>query len=345
MKTVFVLGAGASQDVGMPTGKELKNSIADLLSIETGRTYAETIYEAIHFLSYNDKKERKYLEAAEILNRGLPLEISIDNFLDKHKDNEYIVTCGKLAITFSILLYERACKLYNEDSSDLVIGSDSEKKTWHTLCFQKITENCLLHDLKERLQSITFVIFNYDRCFEQFFYYAFMQDYAVDKNTAKEIIKNMNIIHPYGTVDKFDGSNLGAPNGLNGSQLAELSKNIKTFMEHIDSSSNDYIKTNDAFKEANRIIFLGFAYHEQNMKLLYPDLLKSNLFEEVIRTGKKDVNIYGIGYGISYNDRIWIQNMFRKIDKRVQNPDILNVDCKKLFTDFWYRISFNEDKA
>ena len=34
MKTVFIIGAGASTEVGLPVGDELKHKIAELLDIE-----------------------------------------------------------------------------------------------------------------------------------------------------------------------------------------------------------------------------------------------------------------------------------------------------------------------
>jgi hypothetical protein len=95
---------------------------------------------------------------------------------------------------------------------------------------------------------------------------------------------------------------------------------------------------------------LGFAYHKQNIKLLYPDSIPHHLSDDWIHSNfaadmPKSIDIYGTGCGISDNNRVWIQDMFKRIDGRVQNLDISNTDCKKFFTDFWYRISFNEDEV
>jgi hypothetical protein len=177
-----------------------------------------------------------------------------------------------------------------------------------------------------------------------------MQDYAIEKKEAREIVNQMNIIHPYGVLDKFDKSYFGDVDILSGYKLFELSKNIKTFTERVEQDSSDYIKMTNACMGANRIIFLGFAYHKQNIKLLYPSSIPyypSPDWREAKFTDDipKFANIYGTGYEISDNDRIWIQDMFKRIDGRVHQPDISNSTCEKFFTDFWYRISFNEDKA
>jgi hypothetical protein len=88
VKTVFVLGAGASQTIGMPTGKELKESISNLLTVDNWHTGSKIIDDAIHYLSYKDKaeegkcreKEGHYITSANTISTGLPREISIDNF-------------------------------------------------------------------------------------------------------------------------------------------------------------------------------------------------------------------------------------------------------------------------
>jgi hypothetical protein len=110
MKTVFVIGAGASKEVNMPTGYELKEDISKRLKFKEadersfngyGHAVDETINAALWYWQKNG--EGNYFQAADTISSGLPFEISIDNFLDKHRDNAVIVSCGKLAITRAIL--------------------------------------------------------------------------------------------------------------------------------------------------------------------------------------------------------------------------------------------------
>ncbi|WP_228378651.1 hypothetical protein, partial [Treponema endosymbiont of Eucomonympha sp.] len=256
MKTVFVIGAGASKEIGMPTGYELKEDISKWLKVvKTAehscdyncRTEDETINIALQCLI--NSEGGYYFQAADTISSGLPVEISIDNFLDKHRDNAAIVSCGKLAITRAILDAEQKSYLCFEPDRDSYnvkqgINADKVQKTWYIPCFQKITENCLPKNIPERLQDITFVIFNYDRCFEQFFWYALMKDYAIDEREAREIIAQMHIIHPYGSVGPFIIDSFGEVSSYH--ELVALSENIKTFTERTAQSCDDYIKITNA---------------------------------------------------------------------------------------------------
>ena len=107
INTVFVIGAGASKEANLPTGNELKSKIATLLGmVQKG---GEDIVEALRISTLNDGSAdiKPYLEAARHIKDALPLAISIDNFIDAHRNNNKIALCGKLAITLSILDAER----------------------------------------------------------------------------------------------------------------------------------------------------------------------------------------------------------------------------------------------
>ena len=63
----------------------------------------------------------------------------------------------------SLLYFE---KIRNDSS----INFGALDNTWYIVFFQILTENCGINDLKNRFQSITLIIFNYDRCIEHFIY-------------------------------------------------------------------------------------------------------------------------------------------------------------------------------
>ncbi len=105
--TVFVVGAGASQEADLPTGDGLKSGISELLDIRFSESNRlengdDTIADALkrHVLqpdgSWGDINP--YLHEARHISGALPLAISIDNFIDQHRNNEKIALCGKLAI-------------------------------------------------------------------------------------------------------------------------------------------------------------------------------------------------------------------------------------------------------
>ena len=122
--TVFIIGAGAGKEVGMPVGSELSAEIAKKLDIkhkDGGRELMSGDYEISVALrritkakgeNYNDWRAAGTMVAA-----GIRYTRSIDAYLNSHKDNEKIKVCGKLAIAQTILAYERSCALYDDPRS------------------------------------------------------------------------------------------------------------------------------------------------------------------------------------------------------------------------------------
>jgi hypothetical protein len=333
MKTLFVIGAGASAEIGMPTGYNLKMNICDILSLKEQRSVnkistTDLFHLAFQNLTKRDMDEKeKYIEAAKIISEGLMAEISIDNFIDKHRDNPYIVKTGKMAIVSAILKNERASRIFNNDCR---FNINNILETWYIPCYQKITENCRLQDLSERLKEIYFIIFNYDRCFEYIFLNLFMKNYNIDKKIANSILCNMNIHHPYGTTGDILSLRYGEE--ANEQTLISLSDKIKTFAESIYNENQEYENIVSIGCSAGQVVFLGFAYHKQNLTLLFPDISKTNFY------------CYGTGLGISDNERFDIYQKLLlggHIPLDSDNCNIINKKCYDLFNEFQYSITFN----
>ena len=79
---VFVLGAGASKEVNLPTGEELKRSIADALNFRVEGIYRinggdQRISEAFHQLAQSSGAVSEginpYLRAARLIRDAMPL--------------------------------------------------------------------------------------------------------------------------------------------------------------------------------------------------------------------------------------------------------------------------------
>jgi hypothetical protein len=313
----------------MPTGQHLKLTISTLFKSRDGilagfpASFQEFQY-LLQLLS-NTNKDRleNYLDAGNSIIKGLPLEISIDNFLHKHYENKYIVAAGKLAITFAILGFEHASKLFpKRDIFDMSKIHD----TWYIPFYQKITEGCKINDLPERLKDFTFIIFNYDRCFERFFTNALMDNYGIEYSTALEIVKGMNIIHPYGMVGNGKFGEI-----VISRELIDISNNIKLYTEGIQSHSifRDLFSNS---KDSYKVIFLGFAYHKQNMDILFQRPFENQSIKY----------FYGTGLGISNKDIDYIQSYYTSHLGRSIHFEIVDNNCKEFFNEFQYRITFME---
>ena len=165
-KTVIVVGAGASKEAKLPTSDELKESIARNLDFR----YGDSGFEG------GDKKIAQYLQvqpnpglalaACRRICEALPQAMSIDNLIDTRQEKKEIEFCGKLAIVRSILQAEKQSLLYVEPpNSTNILDFRRVENTWYNLFWQRVSENCQAQELEERLSSVVFIVFNYDRLY------------------------------------------------------------------------------------------------------------------------------------------------------------------------------------
>jgi len=279
--TLLILGAGTSKEVSFPTGAELKKNIADLLSVGDENGFYYSIRDKLINAAINRNMQAEfvnlsmepYLRVCQIIRDAMPQASSIDNFIDTHSDNKKIELCGKLAIVRAILEAESRSEIYTDQNRKLDFSRI--ENTWYNKFFQLLVQDASLEQLTGRLNNLNVITFNYDRSFEHFLYYSLINYYQIDNTSAAELISNIGIYHPYGTVGKLPWMRGGGsiefgaePNEL---QLLELVKQIRTFTEGTEPESSEINIIRKAVYESDCIIFLGFGFHPQNMALLDSD--------------------------------------------------------------------------
>lgn len=345
-KTVYVLGAGASKEAGLPIGFELKKAIAAELDIrfEHGiqqRTGSFLIVEALREHVQQNLHSRDinpHLRAGRRISEAMPQAISIDNFLDAHKGDEELEFCGKLAIVTSILAAERNSRLFvNPENYHASLDFEQLSNTWFNSFMQLITENCRLEDVEWRFKSIALIIFNYDRCFEHFAYNWLQTYYGISSGQAAKLVGLVEIHHPYGMVGHLpwyqvdNAIQYGAePNRL---QLIRLAAQIKTFTEGTDASSSKVVAIRTAMRRADRIVFLGFAFHRLNLELLWAG--------DGGDGETPGVKMYATAKGISPSDIEVIREALVNGHGRVVGMEIRNeLTCSELFEAYRRTLSF-----
>ncbi|MFL5127486.1 MAG: hypothetical protein ACJ8CS_19920, partial [Microvirga sp.] len=211
------------------------------------------------------------------ISEGIATADSIDDFLqrcDQRPDAEAIKLCGKLAIARTILDAERHSDLYVSSSNIYNrLDLNSITNTWFMKLFRLLTRNHL--DRQTLFDNVSFINFNYDRCLEYFFLNALMAAFAISAAEAINMTKAVRIFHPYGTVGVLPA--LAKPGavtvefGTENADLLSVAAQIRTYSEQIeDQSMVSAIRAE--IRNAQRIIFLGFAYHAPNMKLITPQI-------------------------------------------------------------------------
>jgi hypothetical protein len=283
---VLVVGAGASKEVLLPVGSELRNKIAAALNIryEDGFRMISgdaVINDAFRELARKNDPQRgdinPLLHSSWRIRDAMPQAISIDNFLDSHRDDERISICGKLAIARCILAAESESTLYvNRREAYPKINFTNAEPTWFNAFFQVLHENCQEREIDTRFDQVAIVTFNYDRCIEHYLHGALQNYYGVPPDRASEAMKRLQIFHPYGSVgelpwqDRVKGVDFGAT--VNGQGLIAAAQRLRTFTEGIDPALSNIIELQETLREAERIAFLGFAFHRLNLELLFPGL-------------------------------------------------------------------------
>lgn len=273
--TVIIVGAGASYELGLPVGSDLKQTISSLLNITFPDGWNQTtgdhqIKDLVRARS-QDRGERDWnpiLHKCWLLRDALPGSLSIDNLMDAHRSDEDIAFIGKLAITKAILAAERRSKLFREQGQRELTFSDLDG-TWLIPFFQIASEGVAKEDAPKMFENVTFIVFNYDRCIERFLPIALKLYYNLSDQDAAAIASSVKIVHPYGQVGAISRpSRLElVPFGSDRYDLARVAQGIRTFSEGLhDPDQQTSITT--AIEDASQLVFLGFAFHPLNMGLL-----------------------------------------------------------------------------
>ena len=342
---VLVVGAGASKEANLPTGAELKHKIATALDVRFKGYEMERgddiVAQALNILTRNQGRPQDinaYIQTSRLIASAMPQAQSIDNFIDSHKKDPRIAQCGKLAITRCILSAETH-SLMMVDRSNIYnkINFTSLEPTWFNAFFQLIVENRDHEELPERLSKLAVISFNYDRCIEHFLHSSFQNYYGISSEQATALMSNLEIYHPYGTVGALPWVSQaqridygGAPHSQ---QLLELSNNIRTFTEGTDAKSSDIVAIRNVIQTAKRVVFLGFAFHQLNLELLYerPSAPRS----------ARACPVYATAVGISESDAHIIRNELHTVGGHELNQIFLRRDLKSgdLFREHWRSLS------
>jgi len=343
-KVVFIFGAGASKEAGLPTGVELKKQISSMLDIRFDHRDQKSgdyvITQALRDLVKTEDGRRgdinPYLHQAWHIRDALPLAISIDNFIDSQRENDEIKFLGKLAIIRSILEAEKTSKLsFEKDRVDSSIDLNSLAETWYLPFFQLITENCELNDLETRFQSIVLIVFNYDRCIEHFLIHALQKYYKISEADAAILISSISIYHPYGSVGNLPWAEGGNPIEFGQEprpeQLTQLTEKIKTFTEGTDPDSSEITAIREHVLNASKTIFMGFAFHKLNMTLIRPN---------DIQPRPAGFKCFGSAYGISESDKEAIKHQINELYSDNVETSIKQLPCFQLFNEYWRSLAF-----
>jgi hypothetical protein len=300
-KQVLILGAGASFPYGFPTGNELFNSIKE--------TYPKAALEYVkNVLDYGSPpKHPLVLRALNFIEnlKGISA-ISIDKYLNfNHKH----INEGTKAIVIDILQKEVAA---------IKKGMGTLQGDWYEYLFSKMIAGFDTFDaVKNGFHSnISIITFNYDRSLEHYLFtnmYNIFKSNGVSEFEIASVIESIPIVHVYGKVgylpwetkkENDQTIKFGNPDD-DQYAVAETIMNMIKLIYAERKDEEPINKAKDLISNADRILFLGFGYDEQNLQILgFPQIRR-----------KKEV--FGTALGYTENECIHIENLLR-----IRNPSI-----------------------
>lgn len=337
-KTAFVLGAGTSFEVGLPTGLGLANEISGLLNLRfpNGHDLSDgdrLIFDAMRMYSAKSQQPPDYINklihAGWAIREAMPLAKSIDNFVDAHREDAAIELSSKLSIARAILLAEgRTLLKFDEKARKPILASEQIRKTWLPSMFKLLNEGVSRVDMGSIFDNVVFIVFNYDRCLEHYLYYALIEYYRLTEIESQDIMKNLKIVHPYGTVGALswqDGSTVSYGCNPSPTELLQSACGIRTFTEGFSDTQNSPNSISALIAACERIVFLGSAFHSINMKFFTSE--------------KKDkaYQIIGTGYKISDDSIGILENQLRA---NFRGPTSVKINNRFTCSDFFDHYEF-----
>lgn len=251
VNTVLVLGAGASNRYGFPTGSELVDRICDLaptyvINRPGWQEHGWTDY-------YHDSFEPKKLEELQSALR-VAKPSSIEIFL---ADNPKLSMVGRAAMATVLMKCENEDKLLNVQQNE----------DWYNYLRIRMGEH--IPEFLASAQKLSIITFNYDRSLEYYFYRRLEANHH---GLGLDLYKKLNIVHIYGKLgipdfEDIEGFKRPYTSYPNKAQVSDCISAINIIANEKESSV-EFKKTYGMLFEAKVICFLGFGYNETNIERL-----------------------------------------------------------------------------
>ncbi len=340
-RTVFVVGAGASHEVGLPVGERLKGIIADKLDLDVQRGRGCVSGDKNIFSTLINLRDENgltpnidpYLWAGRDVAKAMPSALSIDNYLHTHSEDARIVLMGKLGIAASILEAEHNSKIYLDPDADGPLDfREIKDDSWHNTFCKMAHANVALRDIDTIFDNVSIITFNYDRCIEHYVANSLANYLRMSLEEAQQLTQQLEIIHPYGQVGRLPWQNPidgGCAYGqtANWNLLLTAAKQLRTFTERVEQETVlDTMR--DRLTRAQCVVFLGFSYGDMNMELMTMD--NGGLRRRVFGTS--------IGMSVPNTDAAKAaisKNFSPEGFSHIETVDLVPLTCNGLLTDYW----------
>jgi hypothetical protein len=243
-KTVIILGAGAVQPYGFPTGPQLRDSVLRLGSPTTGSLHPALGLDQTDFKQF----------IRDLRFSGHP---SVDAFLE-HNPNW--LDAGKKAISLELLRCEHRQR-------ERLFPPHQPRDHWLEELWARLKAPTWT---KFKRNPVAFVTFNYDRCLEHYLLVLAIMNYRIAARTALDALAKLPLIHVHGSLGEYclikGGRRFG--NEVTDKNTLTASRSIKIVSENEGGDSPEFERVRALCQDADRILFAGFGFHADNMRRL-----------------------------------------------------------------------------
>jgi len=279
--TVLVVGAGASVELGFPSGGELLTQVAAALDLRrdyagrylSGRVEILEAFNRLQARSPGPDNSDAFGRAAFRLRDAAGVARSIDNAIDQNDGEPLVAVAGKLAIALCILEAEAGSRLTSNKEPLAPHDLRPLADTWIMPFAQALTTDVRRSAVEHIFDEVFVINFNYDRVVEEVVPSILATAYGMTLSEAGDVARRLRIWHPYGQVGAWTSAatpSAGVPYGWVAREKLELlATELRTFTEGLEESI-DLRLAREALAQAERIIFIGFGFHRQNMEILQP---------------------------------------------------------------------------
>ena len=239
-KTVLILGAGASKPYSLPLGQELRDDVikgADKIGLLS--TLSRVPISQDEFASF----------ATDLSESGFP---SVDAFLE-HRQKW--IPIGKAAIALCLLRSEAK-------SREKLFPPHQPKDHWYEALWARLRAPSWQGFKQNPWHVITF---NYDRSLEHYLVRVLCNNYCLKPHT---VCSQLPILHVHGSLGDYDAFPYG---GRIGAVEHEIAANSIRVVHESDVGKSEFTRAQTLVEDADRVLFLGFGFHEENMKKLAPN--------------------------------------------------------------------------
>lgn len=284
-KTVFILGAGAGTELQFPSGQELLDKVASGFDFFRFGPEPQT-KDSVVLLRYLAKLAERpgqtqdaIYAATERLRTAARLGRSIDTIIEQVGDEPLNALVGKIAVAHQICTAEAKSNLKPtpRTEGDLPVGMGD---FWLVEFARLLTGGVPRSRIDRAFDDFAIINFNYDRSVEHFLPWVLVTAYGMDLKDAQRLIsQRLQIHHPYGAIGRLPWQIGDTPDHAWGNEapwnMLNIAQGLRTCSEAM-AQPQVLNAMRKAVGNAQRIVFLGFGYHPQNLDLLIDGSLSHN---------------------------------------------------------------------